>query len=231
MKTQLLRSLVIIVAATAIAACASGPTTSRPDQYSGFLTDYSRLREAKGADGVPVLRWISPKLTAETYNKVIIDPVQLYPTPRPTEQVSAEVLSQIRNYFDTALHRQMGESYSVVTEPGPGVLRFRPAITGVTAGPEALKLRQYLPIALIFTTARQAAGVRPEQVVVHLEAEALDSQTDEQLGAVVAAGTGKPLKGASDKLSLAHVQPVLDHWADIAATQIRTLITRKVGEP
>lgn len=230
MKTQLLRRFVIIVATTAIGACAGGPTP-RPDEYSGFLTDYSRLQEAKAADGTPVLRWVSPKLTAATYHKVIIDPVQFHPAPQPTEQVSAEVLTQIRNYFDTALRQHMGESYSATTEPGPGVFRFRPAITGVTAGPEALKLRQYLPIALIFTTARQAAGVRPEQVVVHLEAEAVDSQTNEQLGAVVAAGTGESLKGASDKLNLAHVQPLLDHWAAVAATQIRTLIAGKAGEP
>jgi hypothetical protein len=66
-------------------------------------------------------------------------------------------------------------------------------------------------------------------VVVYFESEALDSQTGDQLGAMVCADTGKPLKGASDKLSLANVQPALDHWADIAATQVRALIPPTAG--
>lgn len=219
MKTQLLKILYVIVAAAAMVACASTPTAPEPEQYSGFLSDYSRLQEATAADGVPVMRWISPKLTAETYNKVMIDPVQFHPEPQPSEQVNTEVLAQIRDYFDTVLRERMSENYTLVDQPGPGVVRLRPAITGVVTSREALKAYQYLPIGLIFTAAREATGTRPEQVVVAVEAELLDSQTGEQLGAVVRTGTGESLKGSSDQLTLSNVQPVLDHWADLAATQ------------
>lgn len=45
---------------------------SEPDEYSGFLKDYSRLTESQSASGVPVMRWIDPKLDLSRYTSFYI---------------------------------------------------------------------------------------------------------------------------------------------------------------
>ena len=72
-------SLITIVA---IGAAVAGCATSS-GEHSGFLKDYSQLAPAKDATGEPVMRYVSPKLTSGAYKKVLIDPVQFYPTPQP----------------------------------------------------------------------------------------------------------------------------------------------------
>ncbi|MCZ8870900.1 DUF3313 family protein [Escherichia albertii] len=42
----------------ALSGCASKIT--QPDKYSGFLNNYSNLKEATSATGKPVLRWVEP---------------------------------------------------------------------------------------------------------------------------------------------------------------------------
>ena len=48
----------------------------QPDEYSGFLSDYSQLKEAKSPSGVEVMRWIDPKLKLSNYSSVYIEPTQ-----------------------------------------------------------------------------------------------------------------------------------------------------------
>jgi hypothetical protein len=42
----------------ALTGCAS--KLAQPNQYSGFLKDYSNLKETTTASGKPELRWIDP---------------------------------------------------------------------------------------------------------------------------------------------------------------------------
>ena len=55
-----------------------------PQDYSGFLKDYSRLQEAKSPSGAPVMRWIDPKVNINQYSQVFIEPSQFYPKPQAT---------------------------------------------------------------------------------------------------------------------------------------------------
>ena len=43
-----------------LAGCASD--LSKPEEYSGFLKDYSKLKEARSPSGAPGMRWIDPRL-------------------------------------------------------------------------------------------------------------------------------------------------------------------------
>jgi hypothetical protein len=50
------------------------------------------------------------------------------------------------------------------------------------------------------------------------EIELLDSVSGKPLGAAVKRGTGESVKGGEgSKLTLAHVKPLLDKWAQVAA--------------
>ena len=79
MKLRLVIST-LCVASLGMTGCASKVT--QPDEYSGFLSDYSHLKEAKSPSGAEVMRWVDPKLDLSRYTAVYVEPTpaQLRPS-------------------------------------------------------------------------------------------------------------------------------------------------------
>ena len=121
----------LCVASIAMVGCAS--KVQQPDEYSGFLKDYSRLKEAKSPSGAEVMRWVDPKLKVSKYTSVYVEPTQLYPAPKPTEKIPQSTLNGITQYYDQALKREVSKSLPLASGPGPGVLVVRAAITAVSS--------------------------------------------------------------------------------------------------
>lgn len=85
----------LCIASIGMVGCAS--KVQQPDEYSGFLKDYSRLKEAKSPSGAEVMRWVDPKLKPKQYTSVYIEPTQLYPAPKPTEKIPQSTLNASPN--------------------------------------------------------------------------------------------------------------------------------------
>lgn len=183
---------------------------------SGFLGDYSALTKTKDAAGDTVMRYVNPKIKPGAYQQIMIDATQYYPVPAPTKQVSAATLEEIRNYVDKGLREKLGAKVPLASQPGPGVLRVRPAITAVVPQTPGLKPYQALPIAFVVT----AAKGRGKEAAINIEVEAVDSVTGERMGASVRKGTGAKLASSDAELTLADVQPLLDRWIDTGASFI-----------
>ena len=181
---------------------------------SGFLGDYSALKEVKDAAGDTVMRYVSPKLKPGAYQAVMIDPTQYYPAPKPTQQVTSSTLTEISNYLDKGLSEKLGAKVTVVSEPGPGVLRIRPAITAVAPQTVGLKPYQVIPIAFIITSAKG----RGKEAAINVEIDAVDSVTGERMGASVRKGIGAKLANDKAPLTLKDVQPLLDKWIDTGSS-------------
>ena len=214
----------IVVAVAAPVTVVSADKLTQKEQYSGFLKDYSQLKEEKDADGKPVMRYISKKLTSGGYHQVMIDRVDFYPAPRPDENVDSATLYQIRDYLDKALREKIGAKTAIVDQAGPGVARMRVAITAVASETAALKGYQYVPFALIVQGAKTAAGTRAKEAQLYAEMEIIDSQSGERIGAVVKKGIGTEVKEAKEgagkgekKVTIDNLKPVLDNWAKLAA--------------
>lgn len=183
-------------------------------ENSGFLRDYSALSEVKDAAGDKVMRYVNPKLTSADYQAVIIDPVQFYPTPKPTEQVTASTLTEISNYVDKGLNENLGSKVTLAKEPAAGVARVRTAITAVAANSAGLKPRDFVPIGFLISSVKG----RDKEAAIQIEVEIVDSITGELLGAAVRKGVGAKLAGKDAKLSLKDVQPLLDKWIDTGSS-------------
>ncbi len=100
MKTSMASKAGVVLLALILGACA---TKTGVVEDSGFLRDYSNLRETKDAQGKTIRAWVSPKLTPANYDAILLDPLVFYPEPRPTEQVSAETLQQVLAYSNDAI--------------------------------------------------------------------------------------------------------------------------------
>jgi hypothetical protein len=223
--TSFMRKIVIIAIAIGIPVIAvASDKLVQKDQYSGFLKDYSQLKEEKDANKEPVMRYINPKLTSGEYDKIMIDPVEFFPEPHPDENVDSGTLSQIKDYFDKELRQKIGEQATVVDQAGPGVVRMRVAITAVKSEDAALKPYQYIPFAFVAHSIRKAAGDSAKDADLYAEMEIVDSQSGERLGAVVKKGIGTEVKKMEEgaekgekKMVLDNVKPVLDNWSKLAA--------------
>jgi len=209
-----------------LAACSSEkPKNVEKSDYSGFLTDYSRLQPATSPSGSPVMRWISPDLRKGHYTKVYLEPPVLYlgKGQQPTKQVSRETMDQIVAYFGNAQREILQRNGELASAPGPNTLRVRTAITSVRAKEQGLKGYEYIPVALVFAEASKAVGERSEDVTVYVEGEASDSQTGELLAEFARMDEGPKLPNEETPLTLKDVQPLLDKWVAAFYTQMKNL--------
>jgi hypothetical protein len=219
-------SLTAAFIATALVSCAAPPP-----KESGFLgKDYALLKEETDPLGAKVMRFISPEFTPGKYQALLLEPVRFYPEPRPDKQVSMGALNDILDYFNRSLRQKVGAKVKLADQPGPGVARFRGAITAVSAQEEALEAYQYIPIALIVTAAKRSATGTPQDARIFTEVEILDSVSGARLAVAVREGTGDQLKKAQTgdlQVTLDSLKPVLDKWIDAFAITAANYIKPK----
>jgi hypothetical protein len=206
-----IRSIAIVLLVTTLLPIS---TYAEEKKNSGFLGDYSKLTQEKDSTGETVLRYVNPALKPGDYTSVIIDFVQLYPEPKATEQVSEQTLNDIRNYVDGVLQDKIADKMFVTTEPGPGVLLLRPAITAVASQKAGLKPYELLPIGFLISS---AAG-RDKVAAITMEFDVLDSVSGERVAASVRKGAGAKLEGDKAQLTLEHLRPTLDKWIETGSS-------------
>lgn len=191
-------------------------------QFSGWLVDYSDMKENKMASGGTSLLWVSPDLKKGKYTAIMIDPIGLYPRPPLLAKVSKGRMLEALTYIKTRATNQIGSTLKIVDKPGPGVLRLDAAITGVktTAEKDKRNDAKNTPVSMIFVDMSPAAAQPEQSMVVFLEARLRDSQTNKILVKSVRAGTGSA--AGKDKVLVDHMKPVLNSWVQDADTFIRT---------
>lgn len=213
------------------AILAVGCSASSPPSESGFLSDYSDLRETSAPGGGTRLVYWNSAFTPARYTAVWLDPVVFYPQPQPSENVSLETLEQIRNSVNETLRRKVGEQVKLVDRAGSGVARIRVAITAVGTEAQSLQAYQYIPIALVMTEARaEMQGGMPRDVTIAIEAKVTDSRSGELLYASVRGGTGERVANAtqgSGGVQLSTLQPLIDEWTSGAANEIGKYVRQR----
>ncbi|WP_415762565.1 DUF3313 domain-containing protein [Pseudomonas sp. CP4] len=201
----------LCIATLGVVGCSS--KTVEPDQYSGFLKDYSQLKETKSPSGAEVMRWMDPKLDINKFTSFYVEPSQLYPKPQATEKIPQQTLNGITSYYDQALKRELSKSLPLATGPGPGVIVVRPAITAVSSKTEGLHVYEVIPIALVAAAVSTASGIRDQETTLATEAVFLDGSSNKVVAQVVRKGTGQPLENSSQVLKSNDFKAVIDGWA------------------
>ncbi len=117
MKLRLMVST-LCVASLGMAGCAS--KVVQPNEYSGFLSNYSQLKEARSPSGAEVMRWVDPELNLSRYTAVYIEPTQFYPKPQATSRIPESTLRGINDYYNQALKRELAQSLPVASAQAQG---------------------------------------------------------------------------------------------------------------
>lgn len=209
------------VAALSFSACTS--ITPMEQTYSGFLSDYSKLQKIDTTDGQIMMRWVDPQFKHDTFKAAIIDPVAFYPEPKYETPEQKQRWEKISAYLTEQLRAEVSAKMPVTTTPGPGVVRLRTAITGVATPMEGLKFYEVTPITLVYAGATAATGSRDRVVVIYLEGESIDTETNKVVMQGVRQGTAESLRDENDQLDVKKVKKLLDTWAHTAIVTMQSL--------
>ena len=189
---------------------------------SGFLSGYSDLVEDEELEGMRVYR--NPNVNiAERYSKILIAPVQFkLDSTLKEHDMNYDDRKKISDYFHEKLAEGLIENFEIVDEPGEGVILFRAAITGV------LPNKVYLNAHWVTMLLTREGGIGGAS----LEAELVDSVTNERLLSFVDAKKGKtPIKQPSHLVKnykggltkWGHTKIVLGNWAETMVLNLNEL--------
>jgi hypothetical protein len=193
-KRNTVTSVALLVITGMVMLC--GCTAQEPVK-TGFLSDYSKLTSVSNTS----YRYIEPQKKIVKYSKFIIDPViiQSY-TGEKTAKLSKEDQDTITTYMHDAMVKAIDGRYPVVNQPGPGVARMKVAITDLK---KSKIVQNVIPISKIVGTGLGGASV---------EAELVDSVTNEQLAAVVESQVGQRLS-LDGYSTWGDAKAIMDRWA------------------
>ena len=157
----------------------------QPLSSTGFLSDYSQLRPISETS----YRYLNPKYSLAKYVNFIIDPVELIFNPQAKAEVGNwDDIEKLRAYMRKTFVDTLEPRYNAIAvKPGPSSARIRIALTNVERS-APLKLGS-----------------------VSMEVELLDTQTSEQIAALIETQKkGVPFYGY-DQWSGA--KSIMDDWA------------------
>lgn len=182
--------------ATLLSACLFAlPASPVLAADSGFIDDAPEL--AADPDRPGAGRWIKPGFVPTGYSKVLLDPITVFVSPDSKYKgLGADHLNAIGEGFNKAMVEALAPELTVATEPGPGVLHVRAALTDVHLEKKKRGLLGYTPVGIVVTAAADAAGARISLKSAMLEIEVLDAATGERLG--VLRDSAPQLEGEKD---------------------------------
>ena len=184
----ILKPTLLVAVFAGLISCAStqeevDPTT----EFSGFLSDYSKLKETD--DGRYL--WVSEKLEKGKYKKILLESVSIYPHDLLKENENAALVQQTAKELDKAFAASISKEFEIVSKPGPGVLLLRSALTENETDTQGMTGWEVIPIAAIVGGVQAATGTRSRIVQVVFEVEAIDSTTNTLVAAMVRKGTAE----------------------------------------
>ena len=190
-------SVCVVAVATALAVAGCAPKGG----FSGFLGDYSKLERDAILDNS--LAYTNPTKDLKQYTKFIIEPVVVHFAPDADGiAIDPADLKMLADYWRDETVKALSRHYTVVTEPGPGVLRVRAAITGI---------KKNVPLG----SARSIT--KPQDIALggaSMEAEALDAQTGERVAAVVDSRSGAVLGVTGQRQTYDDAKEIMRLWAE-----------------
>lgn len=154
------------------------------ENNSGFLDDYSSLKPDPDQKGAKI--YIKPDADLGMYDKIVFDPIEIfYALDTKYKGISPDELKLLADAFRDLMVKELEPKYPVIQTPGKGVLRVRLAITNVKMKKKKRGLLGYMPIGAALTAAKDMAGLRIILSDSMIEAELIDSETNETIGLLV----------------------------------------------
>lgn len=188
---------------------------ARDVEESGFLEDYSVLREGQNGEALKV--YLNPhyQQTCKTYDKVLIEPVSIWVGKNSDmASIPADDRQMLVNHLHGSLVNELGKHYQVVHTVQPGTLRIKAAITEAEGSWVALDtVSSFVPQMLVISKLKEiATGTGAFVGKASGEVDITDAITGERLAAAVDRMVGnKSVTGVTSKWD--DVTRTFDDWS------------------
>lgn len=213
-----------LLLAISLAACGSATVQAKPELTqstagvetptgaSQFLgTDASLLQP--GGQGQAAYVYVNPSVQWSNYTKVQLEPVEFWDSANSS--VSTDDQKMLSSYFYNSLKTNLEKHFTLVDQPGPGVLTMRVAIINAEAATAGLRsVSVVIPQARILNYAQSLAT---GHAAFAGSAEAAAKVTDSVSGQLLAEFVDKRLGGMAVKqaaqVQWGDAESAMDYWA------------------
>lgn len=175
--------------ASMLTMAAFGSVLAQDIQYSDFLSDYTQLQ--RSSDEYMHYIYLPPgaENRLANYAAMMIDqPEFVLAADSAYKGMKPGDLMDLADTFRAAVTEVLAETYLIVDRPGPNVLLLRPALTNLQLKKPRRKLLGYTPVGLVGGAVRSRRSDLMNKIDLRgltIEMEVLDSNTEEQLAAIV----------------------------------------------
>ena len=193
-----------------------------PSAVTGFLgEDASKL--APGPEGGAALAWINPNAQWASYTKIQLMPVEFWAAA--DSKVSPADQQTLTTYFYNALQANLSKSFTLVDQPGPGVMTLRVALMDATTAVPGLRtVSVIVPQARVLNMAQSLAT---DSYAFVGSAEAEMKLTDSTNGTLLAEAVDQRAGGMGIKSAATFqwgdAQNAMDYWAQKIPSRISQL--------
>jgi Protein of unknown function (DUF3313) len=191
------------------AATGSQPTPSAAAQFLG--SDASLLQP--GAEGQAAFVYINPNVQWSSYKKVLLKPVEFWDSPDTS--VSPDDQKMLTSYFYNSLQKNLQQNFTLVDQPGPGVITFAVAIFNAEAATPGLR-----SVSLVIPQARilnYAQSLATGHAAFAGSAEAAFKATDSSTGQLLAESVDKRVGGMAvsnaAQIQWGDAEAAMDYWS------------------
>jgi hypothetical protein len=210
----------VIAVAAGVSACSATKPVKVEDKNICPFLGAEVCAKLVASTAQPNLHYVNPDAHWTQYNAVVIAPVTFWggaDTTVPTTDQQA-----LTNYFYQAIRTQMAKTYSVVEQPGPGVMQIQVAIDDVQSATPVLRT-----ISLVVPQARPldalkylATGTYPFAGSAQVEGKVTDSMSGQVLAAGVYRRIGGSAVTAADQWKWGDVENAMSTWAQQLAERL-----------
>ena len=205
---------VVGVTFSSLLLCACVSEVTNKEQYSGFLPDYSQLRQETSSSGHPVMRWVDPNFKPRSYSTVVFNTLQMYPAPKPDERVNKKTLQDLQAYVNSSVKDTIALRYKLVPNrqsvaANERAMVLQAAITGVTASNEGMKWYEVVPVAAVVGATSAATGHRDQNTELYVEGSVTDAATGKPLVYVVRKVFGETLENDKQAITVKDFEKAL----------------------
>ena len=150
----------------------------------------------------------------DRYDRLLVDPVEVWPDPLTKfTALNSDERRGMGTYFEKALLKALKRSHVIVDRSGPGVLRIRATITGISAQTATPSIKANTPATYVHAKLRRMARREISSIEATVSIKVVDSETGEHLADLFDERTGRGIVHPSNRV-WEHIRPALDYWAE-----------------
>jgi Protein of unknown function (DUF3313) len=193
-----------------------------PPAMSQFFGNDASLLQL-GKEGQPAMAYINPNAQWSSYTKILLRPIEYWDTSDSTTPTHDEQL--LMTYFYNRLQETLQKNFTMVDQPGPGVLVLYVAIINATGATPVLRsVSVVVPQARVLNLAQSlASGSYAFVGSAEAEMKAVDGSTGEFLAGAVTQRSGGMALSSAAQWQWGDAENAMNYWSDKISTRLLEL--------